>query len=174
MFLRNIPGRTGSITDHIGRPVFATNDLGVKVREASCLPFGGVHVAAGGIDLRFPGQWFQAESGLHQNRMRDYDPTTGRYLEADPLGLVDGAVVAAVGDHILGPGWRARSSSTAALSAASCRAGRVMATGRPRSSTIALILVRVRHENGRGRDPRRLFAGGRQTVGRRPAPGPGG
>ena len=43
------------------------------------------------IALRFPGQWFQAESGLHQNWMRDYDPTTGRYLQADPLGLVDGA-----------------------------------------------------------------------------------
>ncbi|MEI2808361.1 RHS repeat domain-containing protein [Albidovulum sp.] len=80
-------------TDHIGRPVFATNDLGVKVWEASYLPFGGVHVATGGIDLRFPGQWFQAESGLHQNWMRDYDPTTGRYLEPDPLGLVDGASV---------------------------------------------------------------------------------
>jgi uncharacterized protein RhaS with RHS repeats len=30
---------------------------------------------------------------LHQNWMRDYDPTTGRYLQADPLGLVDGASV---------------------------------------------------------------------------------
>jgi RHS repeat-associated protein len=80
-------------TDHIGRPVFATNDLGVKVWEASYLPFGVVHVATGGIDLRFPGQWFQAESGLHQNWMRDYDPTTGRYIQADPLGLVDGASV---------------------------------------------------------------------------------
>jgi RHS repeat-associated protein len=39
------------------------------------------------------GQWFQAESGLDQNWMRDYDPTTGRYLQADPLGLVDGASV---------------------------------------------------------------------------------
>jgi RHS repeat-associated protein len=42
---------------------------------------------------RFPGQWFQSESGLHQNWMRDYDPTTGRYLEPDPLGLIDGASV---------------------------------------------------------------------------------
>ena len=80
-------------TDHIGRPVFATNDLGVKVWEASYLPFGGVHASTGGIDLRFPGQWFQLESGLHQNWMRDYDPTTGRYIQADPLGLVDGASV---------------------------------------------------------------------------------
>ena len=30
---------------------------------------------------------------MHQNWMRDYDPTTGRYIEADPLGLVDGASV---------------------------------------------------------------------------------
>ncbi|WP_347312221.1 hypothetical protein [Defluviimonas sp. SAOS-178_SWC] len=58
----------------IRRTVFATNDLGVKVWEASYLPFGGVHVATGGIDLRFPGQWFQAESGLHQNWMRDCSP----------------------------------------------------------------------------------------------------
>jgi RHS repeat-associated protein len=77
-------------TDHIGRPVFATDPDGLKVWEASYLPFGGVHVSTGAINLRFPGQWFQSESGLHQNWMRDYDPTTGRYLQADPLGLVAG------------------------------------------------------------------------------------
>jgi RHS repeat-associated protein len=38
-------------------------------------------------------KWYQAESGLHQNWMRDYDPTTGRYIQADPLGLVDGPSV---------------------------------------------------------------------------------
>jgi RHS repeat-associated protein len=81
-------------TDHIGRPVFATNTTGVKVWTASYTPFGGVRMVTGTpVNARFPGQWFQAESGLHQNWMRDYDPTTGRYLEADPLGLVDGASV---------------------------------------------------------------------------------
>jgi RHS repeat-associated protein len=45
------------------------------------------------LAARFPGQWLQAESGLHQNWMRDYDPTTGRYIQPDPLGLVDGASV---------------------------------------------------------------------------------
>ncbi|MFA9231189.1 MAG: RHS repeat-associated core domain-containing protein [Microgenomates group bacterium] len=81
-------------TDHIGRPVFATNAAGVKVWTASYLPFGGVRTSTGTpITLRFPGQWFQSESGLHQNWMRDYEPTTGRYLQADPLGLVDGASV---------------------------------------------------------------------------------
>ncbi len=51
-------------TDHIGRPVFATDPDGVKVWEASYLPFGGVHVSTGAINLRFPGQWFQSESPI--------------------------------------------------------------------------------------------------------------
>lgn len=54
------------------------------------LPFGGVHVATGGIALRFPGQWFQVEAGLHQNGMGGYDPTTGRYVEADLLARAKG------------------------------------------------------------------------------------
>ena len=54
-------------TDHIGRPVFATDDAGAVVSEANYLPFGGVQTSTGGIDLRFPGYWFQAESGPHQN-----------------------------------------------------------------------------------------------------------
>ncbi len=79
-------------TDWIGRPVFATTSAGTVVWTASWLPFGGVRVTTGTpIDLRFPGQWFQAEAGLRQNRMRDYDPATGRHMQADPLGLVDGA-----------------------------------------------------------------------------------
>ena len=80
--------------DHIGRPVFATDGLATVVWEASYLSFGGVETSTGSpMELRFPGQWFQSESGLHQNWMRDYDPTAGRYIQADPLGLVDGASV---------------------------------------------------------------------------------
>ena len=45
------------------------------------LPFGGVDTLVGAqIGLGFPGQWFQTESGLYQNWMRDYDPTTGGYV----------------------------------------------------------------------------------------------
>jgi RHS repeat-associated protein len=80
--------------DHIGRPIYATNATGAKVWTATYQPFGGVHTSTGALTTaRFPGQWFQSESGLHQNWMHDYDPTTGRYLQADPLGLVDGASV---------------------------------------------------------------------------------
>ncbi len=93
-----VDGTTDAIyfirTDQIGRPVFATDATGAKVWEATYLPFGGVDTSTGtNIDLRFPGQWFQSESGLHQNWMREYGPTTGRYMQANPLGLVDGASV---------------------------------------------------------------------------------
>ncbi|MEQ1714045.1 MAG: RHS repeat-associated core domain-containing protein, partial [Hyphomicrobium sp.] len=45
------------------------------------------------LNARFPGQWFQVESGLHYNWHRHYDPTIGRYTQPDPLGFVDGPSV---------------------------------------------------------------------------------
>jgi RHS repeat-associated protein len=44
-------------------------------------------------NLGLPGQWFQLEHGLVYNWHRHYDPTTGRYTTADPLGFVDGPSV---------------------------------------------------------------------------------
>jgi RHS repeat-associated protein len=41
-------------------------------------------------NLRFAGQVFDGEAGLHQNMARDYDPAAGRYVESDPLGLKAG------------------------------------------------------------------------------------
>jgi RHS repeat-associated protein len=40
-------------------------------------------------NLRFPGQVFDGQVGLHQNYFRDYDPATARYMESDPVGLSD-------------------------------------------------------------------------------------
>lgn len=40
--------------------------------------------------LRFPGQYYDRETALHYNTMRDYDPSLGRYVESDPIGLKGG------------------------------------------------------------------------------------
>ena len=39
---------------------------------------------------RFPGQTYDAETGLHYNFHRDYNPQTGRYVQSDPIGLGGG------------------------------------------------------------------------------------
>ena len=41
-------------------------------------------------NLRFPGQMFDGQAGLHQNYFRDYDPALGRYVQSDPIGLGGG------------------------------------------------------------------------------------
>lgn len=42
------------------------------------------------FNLRFPGQYYDLETGLHYNYYRDYDPQTGRYIESDPVGFSGG------------------------------------------------------------------------------------
>lgn len=41
-------------------------------------------------NLRFPGQQYEPFGGRHYNHFRDYDPTTGRYVQSDPIGLNGG------------------------------------------------------------------------------------
>ena len=42
------------------------------------------------LPLRLPGQRYDAETALHYNYFRDYDPSLGRYEESDPIGLMAG------------------------------------------------------------------------------------
>jgi RHS repeat-associated protein len=59
-------------------------------------PFGetfsvsGAASGPGGNPKRFPGQLHDPETGFNYNDFRDYDPTTGRYLQSDPIGLDGG------------------------------------------------------------------------------------
>jgi RHS repeat-associated protein len=55
------------------------------------------------LNLRFPGQYFDSESGLNYNYFRDFERTTGRYIQSDPLGLAAGvSTYAYVGSNPLG------------------------------------------------------------------------
>jgi RHS repeat-associated protein len=69
-----------------------TDASGTVVWEAGYMPFGEARVLVADIvnNLRFPGQYFDAETGFHYNRHRYYDPDTGRYLTPDPIGLEGG------------------------------------------------------------------------------------
>ncbi len=53
-------------------------------------PFGALDVHASAkieLNLRWPGHYFDAETGLHYNRWRYYDPALARYLQPDPIGF---------------------------------------------------------------------------------------
>jgi RHS repeat-associated protein len=85
--------------DHINTPRVITraSDNGMVWRWDRADPFGAaapdaILTGTGtfAYNPRFPGQLFDAESGLHQNYFRDYDPRTGRYLQSDPIGLKGG------------------------------------------------------------------------------------
>ena len=79
--------------DHLGTPQIFTDQSQTVVWRANYKPFGEVAVNIGNIvnNLRFPGQYFDEETGLHQNYFRDYDPGLGRYVQSDPIGFGGGS-----------------------------------------------------------------------------------
>ncbi len=77
-------------SDHLGTPEVVTDKDKAPVWEGQKDPFGKTHIVSNTIDfnVRFPGQYYDEESGLHYNLMRYYDPNTGRYLQSDPIGIL--------------------------------------------------------------------------------------
>ena len=79
--------------DPIGTPVAVTDEENRIVWEAVYLPCGEAAVNPASLiefNLRFAGQYYDAETGLHYNYHRYYDPKTGRYITPDPIGLEGG------------------------------------------------------------------------------------
>ncbi len=82
--------------DHLGTPQELTDYSGDIVWSAQYDAYGKVSaITLAGEDyldqpLRFQGQYFDGESGLHYNRHRYYDPRLGRYLTPDPVKLAGG------------------------------------------------------------------------------------
>ena len=80
-------------SDHLDTPRLATDSRGIIVWRWEGEAFGGAAVTGGvntEINLRFPGQYFDAETGWFYNYFRYYDPATGRYITSDPIGLDGG------------------------------------------------------------------------------------
>ena len=79
--------------DHLGTPMKLLNQSGVTVWSATYDGFGRATVDSASTvsnNLRYPGQYYDAETGLHYNWNRYYDPVTGRYSTSDPIGLLGG------------------------------------------------------------------------------------
>ena len=79
-------------TDNLGTPKLLTSTEGETVWQATYTPLGEALISQHAIEfnLRFPGQYADAETGTHYNYQRDYDPRAGRYLTSDPIGLAGG------------------------------------------------------------------------------------
>ena len=80
------------VNDHLGTPQKIVNESGQVVWAGFYQPFGKAWAYPADItnNFRFPGQYYDAETGLNYNWHRYYDPETGRYITADPIGLEGG------------------------------------------------------------------------------------
>lgn len=105
IYFRGVPiavlaGGTASYvhTDYLGTPRVITDAGSQPIWSWYSDPFGtslpdedpdrnGVKF---NYNLRFAGQYYDKETGLHQNYFRNYDPGIGRYVESDPIGLTGG------------------------------------------------------------------------------------
>ncbi|CAI2537388.1 Cell wall-associated polypeptide CWBP200 [Serratia ficaria] len=80
-------------TDQIGTPLEMTDAKGQIVWQATYKAWGSIETLAVNEveqNLRFQGQYFDDETGLHYNTFRYYDPQVGRFITQDPIGLAGG------------------------------------------------------------------------------------
>jgi RHS repeat-associated protein len=81
------------VTDLVGTPRELVSPDGALIPLATRDLWGRTTAStdtAEACPLRFPGQYFDAETGLHYNLHRFYDPELAGYLSPDPLGLLPG------------------------------------------------------------------------------------
>jgi len=80
--------------DGLGTPRVVTDGSGFAVWQWAyqANPFGerAASTAGASLNLRFAGQYYDAEFGLYYNVQRHYDPAGGRYMQSDPIGFAGG------------------------------------------------------------------------------------
>jgi RHS repeat-associated protein len=74
-------------SDQLGSPMLMTDQGGAPVWQIDGRPFGDLATITGdaALDLRFPGQYADAQTGWHDNGFRTYAPSLGRYTQPDPI-----------------------------------------------------------------------------------------
>ncbi|CAN7516690.1 RHS repeat domain-containing protein [Acidovorax sp. LjRoot117] len=79
-------------TDHLATPTLATDKTGSTTWKGASEAFGATTTTIQAIEMniRFPGQYWDSETGAHYNFHRDYVPSLGRYVQSDPIGLNGG------------------------------------------------------------------------------------
>jgi len=88
--------------NYLGVPQKLVSASGKVVWSSTYQAFGEVQVEISSSvenPLRFPGQYFDQETGLHYNYYRFYDPSVGRYITSDPIGLLGGVNTYSYGDQ---------------------------------------------------------------------------
>ncbi|WP_097459414.1 RHS repeat-associated core domain-containing protein [Mangrovitalea sediminis] len=79
--------------DHLGTPRELSDYRGNLVWSVRYSAYGNVvreEVAEVRTPIRFQGQYFDEETGLHYNRFRYYHPGVGQFVNQDPIGLLGG------------------------------------------------------------------------------------
>jgi RHS repeat-associated protein len=95
----DVVGTTSTVSyvtaDHLGTSRAVNNSAGAQIWSWPYVgnPFGEIAPTSTMgyvLNLRYPGQYFDAESGLSHNDSRDYDSTLDRYIQSDFIGLKGG------------------------------------------------------------------------------------